>query len=238
MKKKLSYLGAAALFSGSSLLAQDGGNVAEKGFSLLRLYKQGGDFMWPILILTAVALGFIVERLVFFAISRLGSKEFINRLEHNIEERDLDAVEELIMNEKNKIAVIIRKGLSLKKLGYERVEKTLSVAASVEVALLERGLGVISAIANIVPMLGFLGTVTGMITAFNDIAAADQVSAKIVAGGIKEALLTTAFGLIAAIPILLIYNYFVNRIESFITNIERLSSDIVEKLIKGGSQLS
>ena len=149
-----------------------------------------------------------------------------------LKEKNLGTIEDLCNEKKNKLAGIIQKGLTLKHLGYERVEKTLSVAASVEIASLERHLSIISAVANIVPMLGFLGTVTGMVTAFNDIAAADQVSAKIVAGGIKEALLTTAFGLIAAIPLLLFYNYFVHRIEGFITSIERISSDIIEKLIK------
>ncbi|MFW6365115.1 MAG: MotA/TolQ/ExbB proton channel family protein [Spirochaetota bacterium] len=223
-----------ALVAATSLFAQETvGEGASSAFSLLALFKEGGPFMWPILALTAVGFGFILERFIFFAFARLASKEFIDKLEHSIANQSLDEVEELCAQSKNKIAMIIRKGLALRNLGYERVEKTLSVSASVEVALLERGLSIISAIANIVPMLGFLGTVTGMITAFNDIAAADQVSAKIVAGGIKEALLTTSFGLVAAIPVLLFYNFFVHRIEAFITNIERLSSDIVEKLLKG-----
>ena len=188
--------------------------------------------MWPILILTAFGLAFVIERFVAFARARLASKEFVDQIERSIMEKNLGTIEDLCNEKKNKLAGIIQKGLTLKHLGYERVEKTLSVAASVEIASLERHLSIISAVANIVPMLGFLGTVTGMVTAFNDIAAADQVSAKIVAGGIKEALLTTAFGLIAAIPLLLFYNYFVHRIEGFITSIERISSDIIEKLIK------
>ncbi len=206
---------------------------SQSSFSLIKIFNEGGPFMWPILILSAVGFGFILERFIFFAMARLGSKEFVDKLDHCIASQDHASIEKFCDDNNNKVAKIILKGLSLKNLGYERVEKTLTISASVEVAMLERGLSVISAIANIVPMLGFLGTVTGMITAFDAIAAADQVSAKIVAGGIKEALLTTAFGLIAAIPILLFYNYFVNRIEHFITNIERLSSDIVEKLIKG-----
>lgn len=234
IKKRLIAAFSVFILFGAVLAAQesfsaDGG----KDFSLLALYNQGGIFMWPILILTAFAFGLIIERFVFFLRANLGSKEFIDRLEKAIAVDGLDAVSGLCSNNKSKIAIVLTKAMALKKLGYERVEKTLTVAASVEVALLERGLSIISAIANIVPMLGFLGTVTGMITAFDDIAAADQVSAKIVAGGIKEALLTTAFGLIAAIPLLLFYNYFVNRIEGFITSVERLSSDLVEKIIKG-----
>ncbi len=232
MKLKKVIFTISAIFASSGMIFAEAVN-GEKVFSLLELYKQGGPFMWPILILSAVGLGFVLERIVFFIISKLGSKEFIDKLEHTINSQGLEEVEKLCSQNRNKVSLIIQKGLALKSLGYERVEKTLSVAASVEVAMLERGLNVIAAIANIVPMLGFLGTVTGMITAFNDIASADQVSAKIVAGGIKEALLTTSFGLIAAIPLLLLYNYFVHRTEEFVTQIERLSSDIVEKIIKG-----
>lgn len=201
--------------------------------SLWEIFQQGGPFMWPILILAAVGMAFIIERFIFFAKAKLASKEYIDKLEKCILSENLESVEKLCVNENNKISQIIKKGLELKTLGYERVEKALSVAGSVEIASLERGLNVLSAIGNIVPMLGFLGTVTGMITAFNDIAAADQVSAKIVAGGIKEALLTTASGLLIAIPTLLFYNYFIHKIEGFISTVERLSSDIVEKLIKG-----
>lgn len=226
-------VGGAILIFTCALIAQESSAEASKTFSLLALYNQGGLFMWPILIMSAIGLGFVLERFIFFIRARLASKEFIEKLEHVIGNQTLDDVEQLCKENKTKIAMIIRKGIALKSLGYERVEKTLTVAASVEVAMLERGLSMISAIANIVPMLGFLGTVTGMITAFNDIANADQVSAKIVAGGIKEALLTTSFGLIAAIPLLLMYNFYVHKIEEFITNIERLSSDIVEKIIKG-----
>jgi len=218
-----------------ALIAQEALETANtpKEYSLIALFNQGGIFMWPILLTTAFACGIIIERFIYFVRANLGSKEFIDKLEHSIANESLESVEELCAKKHNRTAKIIQKGLAHMHLGYERVEKSLSVAASVEVALLERGLSIISAIANIAPMLGFLGTVSGMISAFADIAAADQVSAKIVAAGIQEALLTTAFGLIAAIPLLLFYNYFVNRIEGFITSIERLSTDIVEKLIKG-----
>ncbi len=202
--------------------------------SIWKLYLSGGPFMWPILIMTALGLGFIIERFIYFALSRIGSREFINKLDMAVLNEDLSKVEALCKDKKNdnKISQIILKGLELKELGYERVEKTLSVSASVEVSKMERGLNVLLAVGNIVPMLGFLGTVTGMVTAFNDIAAADQVSAKIVAGGIQQALLTTAAGLIAAIPTLLFYNYFIHRIEGFIGNVERLASDLVKKMIR------
>ncbi len=204
----------------------------DSGGSLWEIFSRGGPFMWPILLLAAVGIGFIIERIVFFVKTKLASKEFIEELEHKISTQDLNAVEKLCNDSDNKLAKILLKGLALKSLGYERVEKALTVAAGVEVSFMERGLNILNAIGNIVPMLGFLGTVSGMISAFSDIAAADQVSAKIVAGGIMEALITTATGLIIAIPTLLAYNYFVHKIDGFISEVERIAADVVEKLIE------
>jgi biopolymer transport protein ExbB len=201
--------------------------------SLWNWFKKGGMFMWPILFCAALGLGFIVERLIFFFRTKFAPKEFIDDLERSIASDDLPTVEHLCSDSNNKIGQIIYKGLQFKSLGYERVEKAMSVAGSVEVSRMERGLSVLNAVANIAPMLGFLGTVSGMISAFYQIAAADQVSAKIVAAGIMEALITTETGLIVAIPVLLVYNYFIHRIDGFISDVERLSSDVVERLIKG-----
>ncbi len=201
--------------------------------SLWNWFKKGGLFMWPILFCAALGLGFIIERLVFFIRNKFAPREFIDSLEQTIANEDLASVEKMCAESNNKIGHIIYKGLQFKSLGYERVEKAMSVAGSVEVSRMERGLSVLNAVANIAPMLGFLGTVSGMISAFYQISAADQVSAKIVAGGIMEALITTETGLIVAIPILLVFNYFIHRIDGFISDVERLSSDVVERLIKG-----
>ncbi|MCX7678015.1 MAG: MotA/TolQ/ExbB proton channel family protein [Spirochaetes bacterium] len=206
--------------------------IERRSFSLRAFFREGGPFMWPILILTAFGFAIAIERTIYFFRARLASREFIDLLERTVLEKDLTHVEEVCKSKNNTLSKIILKGLEVKHLGFERVEKTISVAASVEVASLERHLSMISAIANISPMLGFLGTVTGMVTAFNDIAAADHISAKIVATGIREALLTTVFGLIAAIPLSLIYNFFVSKIEGFVTSVERISADIIEKFIK------
>ncbi len=201
--------------------------------SLWNWFKKGGMFMWPILFCAALGLGFIIERLVFFFRNKFAPREFIDELERSIAGEDMSVVETMCAQSNNKIGHIIYKGLQFKSLGYERVEKAMSVAGSVEVSRMERGLSVLNAVANIAPMLGFLGTVSGMISAFYQIAAADQVSAKIVAAGIMEALITTETGLIVAIPVLLVYNYFIHRIDGFISDVERLSTDVIERFIKG-----
>lgn len=208
-----------------SKIAQD------DSISLYRIFRKGGPFMWPILLFAAIAMGFIIERFIFFKRAKLNPREFIEELEDTILNGNLSSIEKSCEGNDTIISKIIQKGLKVKKMGYDQVERALSVAGSIEVATLERGLNILSALGNIVPMLGFLGTVSGMISAFSNIAAADQVNARLVAGGIEEALLTTAAGLIVAIPTLAFYNYFVHRIDGFIADIERLSSDILEKLV-------
>jgi biopolymer transport protein ExbB len=187
--------------------------------------------MWPLLILAALSMGFTIERLIFFKNAKLNPIKFTVGLEEIISGENISDVEVFCKNNNYLISKIVSKGLKVKKLGYEKVEKILSVAGGVEVSALEKGLNILSSIGTIAPMIGFLGTTSGMIMAFSDIAAADRVSAKIVAGGIEEALLTTAAGLLVAIPTLFSYNYFIHRIDLFATNIERISSDIIEKLI-------
>jgi len=204
----------------------------DQSFSLYGLFSKGGPFMWPILLFAAIAMGYIIERFIFFRKAQLNPREFIEELENTIMNGNINSIEKFCKENNLIISKIIQKGLRVKSLGYEQVEKALAIAGSIEVATLERGLNILSALGNIVPMLGFLGTVSGMISAFSNIAAADQVNARLVAGGIEEALLTTAAGLIVAIPTLAFYNYFVHRIDGFIADVERLSSDILEKLVE------
>jgi len=199
--------------------------------TILDLFNKGGIFMFPLLLLAAFALGFSIERFIFFKKAKLNPIKFTIELEEAIAEKSILDIETLCKNHNYLLSQIVLKGLKVNKLGYEKVEKMLSVAGSIQVSSLEKGLNILSSIGTLAPMIGFLGTTSGMISAFSDIAAADRVSAKIVAGGIEEALLTTAAGLLLAIPTLFSYNYFVHKIDLFVSNIERISSDIVEKLI-------
>ena len=188
--------------------------------------------MWPILLFAAISAGFIIERGIAFKKMKIPGREAIDDLEKNIEEGTVSSIETFCSLADNMAASVLLNGLKHRKSGIERVEKSLSVAGSAKVATMERGLNVISALGNLTPMLGFLGTVSGMISAFADIAAADQVNAKIVAGGIEEALLTTAAGLVVAIPTLLAYNFFCHRVDIFVSDTERLSGLLIEKIIE------
>jgi len=194
-------------------------------------FVKGGIFMWPILVCAALAMGLIIERFLFYRKSKLKPGEFIEQINSKLADGTIDDVVSLCRENDFVLARVLLKGLKLRKLGLDHVEKGIAAAGSIEIASLEKGLSVLSAIGNIAPMIGFLGTVSGMITAFQSIAAADQVSARLVAGGIYEALITTEAGLVVAIPVLAFYNFFVHRIETFVADIERISADIAEKLL-------
>ncbi len=203
----------------------------EKKIFLYDWFRRGGFFMWPLILCAALAMGLIIERFIFYRKARLKPVEFIEEINRMLESGSIDDVASLCREKNFVLSRVLLKGLSLRRLGLDHVEKGISAAGSIEVASLEKGLSLLSAIGNIAPLIGFLGTVSGMITAFQSIAAADQVSARLVAGGIYEALITTEAGLIIAIPVLAFYNFFVHRIESFVSDIERISSDIAGKML-------
>jgi biopolymer transport protein ExbB len=202
-------------------------------FSLWQWFRKGGFFMWPILIAAAVGMGLIIERYLFYRKAKVNPREFIVELDSLISRGGVDEIEKLCETKDMVLSRIILKGLRIRSLGTDHVEKAVSAAGAIETASLEKGLNAISAVGNIAPLLGFLGTVSGMITAFQTIAAADQISARLVAGGIFEALITTQAGLVVAIPMFAFYNYFVHRVDSFVAEVERLASDIVEMILKG-----
>lgn len=215
-------------FSLQGISDKDG--KTEKIF-LFDWFRRGGFFMWPILVCAALGMGLIIERFIFYRKARINPREFIEEFDLVLKNGTITEAETLCREKNMVISRILLKGLKLRTLGLDHVEKGISAAGSIEIASLEKGLSVLSAVGNIAPLLGFLGTVSGMISAFQSIASADQVSARLVAGGIYEALITTEAGLIIAIPVLAFYNYFIHRIEAFVADIERISADIIEKLL-------
>lgn len=205
---------------------------SEQRISLYAWFSKGGLFMWPIIICAAIGMGFVIERFIFYHRVRTNPREFIVELDEKIKNGSIADVERFCEEKNIVLSRIILKGLRLRDLGPDHVEKGIAASGAIETASLENGLSVLAAIGNIAPLLGFLGTVSGMISAFQNIALADQISASLVAGGIFEALITTQAGLLIAIPVLAFYNYFVHRVDSFVTDIERIASDIVEKILR------
>lgn len=197
---------------------------------LLELYWTGGVFMHPILLCSLIGLAIILERLFFFAKARTDTGRLMNDLLRTIQEDGVEAGQRMLHGRRGPIAAVLHSGLLRAKKGPEAVEKAITTAATIETALLERGLIWLATVANIAPLLGFLGTVSGMIHAFEAIAAAEEVSAKLVATGIYEALITTAAGLIVAIPVQAAHNYFVSRIDKFVIDMEEAGAELVDVL--------
>lgn len=198
---------------------------------LLDWFNRGGPFMWPILLCSVVAATFIVERTITLLRARANTKTLMNDT-INAVRRDSD-VESAMRNceqTRGPIAAIIHSGLRQARKGPEAVEKAIETAGAVEMSFMERGLIWLATISTIAPLLGFLGTVSGMIGAFDAIKAADQVSAKLVAGGISEALITTQAGLLVAVPTSLFHNFFLSQIDRFVVEMEESSSELVNTI--------
>ena len=203
---------------------------------LIELYWTGGFFMHPILLCSIVGLAIIFERLTFFAKARTDTGRLMNELMRVLQDHGLDAAQRMLHGTRGPIAAVLHSGLLRWKKGPEAVEKAITTAASIETAQLERGLIWLATVANVAPLLGFLGTVSGMIHAFEAIAAAEEVSAKLVATGIYEALITTAAGLIVAIPVQTAHNYFVSRIDKFVIDMEESGAELIDALTTHSKQ--
>jgi len=194
------------------------------------LFKKGGQFMWPLLLLAIVALAVILERVLMFQRQQTNTRRLMAAVISDLKGSGVEKAKEACMNTRGPIAAILHAGLTKVERGPAAVEKAIENSGAIEMAFLQRGMPVLSTVANIAPLLGFLGTVSGMINAFEAIAAAEQVSAKVVASGISEALITTMSGLVIAIPAQIAFNYFVSRVDRFVIEMEESSVELLDTL--------
>jgi biopolymer transport protein ExbB len=199
-------------------------------WAVLDWFNRGGPFMWPILFCSIVAVTFIIERSLTMMRARANTRHFMADLLNAVRREGVAAGERVCEQTRGPIAAIVFSGLKQAKRGPEAVEKAIETAGAVEMSFLERGLIWLATVATIAPLLGFLGTVSGMIRAFDAIAAADQVSAKLVAGGISEALITTEAGLLVAIVASVFHNFFLSQIDRFVIEMEESSSELVNTI--------
>ena len=197
---------------------------------VVELYWTGGFFMHPILICSIVGLAIILERAAFFTKARTDTRRLMSDLLRVLQDEGFEAAQRMLHGLRGPVAAVLHSGLVRAKRGPDAVEKAVETAAAIEIAQLERGLIWLQTVANIAPLLGFLGTVSGMIHAFEAIAAAEEVSARLVATGIYEALITTAAGLMVAIPAQTAHNYFVSRIDKFVIDVEESGAELVDAL--------
>lgn len=196
---------------------------------LYERFLQGGPVMWPLLLFSIVALVVIIER--FFALrrARVNVNEFLSKMRKAlvVNKSIRDGVK-VCEEYRGPVASIVKAGLLKYGAPKEDVEKTIENAALYEMSRLERGLAVLSTTATVAPLLGFLGTVAGMINSFDALAEAGLSNPGLVAAGISEALITTATGLAIAIPAQLAYNYFMSRINKFVRDIETSTNMLLE----------
>ncbi len=199
------------------------------------LFVKGGVFMWWLLTVALVGFIFIIERMWTLSRARVNTRRLIGTIITTLRNDGVQAASEECQKVRGPIAAILYAGLQKADKGRDQVEKAISTAGTIEMSFLERGLIWVSSVTTIAPLMGFLGTVSGMINAFEAIAASEQVNAKLVASGISEALITTATGLIIAIPATIGYNYFVSTIDRFVIEMEETSAELIEELerIKG-----
>ena len=240
MKKLFTILAITGLlFLGTtqSTFAQDAAGteqVDEKGFhqELKQRFIQGGPFfMGIVLIALILGLAIAIERIIYLNLSTTNTKKLIGSVEEALASGGVEAAKEICRNTKGPVASIFYQGLDRSKDGIEASEKAIVGYGGVQMGLLEKNISWLTLFIALAPMLGFMGTVIGMIKAFDNIAASNEMSPATVAGGIQVALLTTVFGLVVAIILQIFYNYIIAKVDSIVNNMEDASISLIDILV-------
>ncbi len=199
---------------------------------MIRLYHQGGGFMHPILVLFIIGVAIGIWKLITLWRAGVNTRKFMERIRTALKEGGVEGALEICENTPGPVASILHAGLVRAKEGIEYVEKAISNAATIEMAFLEKGMIWMAFVIVAAPMLGFTGTVWGMIVAFDAIKTANDISPAIVAGGISQALLTTLFGLVVAITVQFLYNWATSKIDKLIIDMEESAVALVDILVE------
>lgn len=209
--------------------------VEEPGFHQIvkdQFIQGGWQFMGIVLLCLILGLAVAIERIITLNLATTNTKKLLEQVEGALNSGGVEAAKDVCRNTQGPVASIFVQGLMRMSEGVEMVEKSIIAYGSVEMGKLEKGMVWISLFISLAPMLGFMGTVIGMIDAFDAIAEAGDVSPALVAGGIKVALLTTVGGLIVAVILQLFYNYLVSKIDSLVNSMEDASISLVDILVK------
>jgi len=214
---------------------------ADAGFFnvLVEKFNEGEAWMWPVLVALILGLAIFLERVITLNLADINTRKFILDVQQSLDEGGIPAAQELCAQTRGPIASVFQAGLMRADEGVEAAEKAITTYGSIEMSFLERGLVWLALFIAIAPLLGFLGTVVGMIEAFDAIEAAADISPSLVARGIKIALLTTAAGLLAGIILQVGYNYCVSKIDRIIADMEESSITLIDSIIlmKEGKQV-
>jgi len=202
--------------------------------SLWKIFLAGGPIMWPILLGSIFALAIILEKLFYLHKIKIDTQDFLGRILNKIKHHQIKEALAICDNTRNPISNILKAGILKYDRSRDQIKESIEDASLYEIPKLEKNLSLLATIAHISPLLGLLGTVTGMVRCFQSIQAKattfHPVSPGDLAGGIWEALLTTVAGLIVAIPVYVAYNYLVGRINNFILEMEKASTELVNFL--------
>lgn len=198
----------------------------------MKFIEGGAIFMSFVLLCLIFGLALAIERIIYLNLASTNTKKLLQNIENALNDGGVEAAKEVCRNTRGPVASIFYQGLDRFDEGIEVVEKSVVSYGSVQMGLLEKGLTWISLFIALAPMLGFMGTVIGMIDAFDSIQAMGTISATAVAGGIKVALITTVSGLIVAIILQVFYNYIVSKIDGIVNNMEDASISLLDILVK------
>ena len=197
---------------------------------MVQLFIDGGGFMWPILFIFIIGFVFVIERLYHLIKGLSSNEEFAYDIAATVKQSGIDSAKTQCEGAVGPVANLCLSALDRADRGADEAEHALDHSGSIEMASMEKNMTWISLCIATAPMIGFLGTVWGMIQAFNDIKMANDISPAVVAGGISQALLTTAFGLIVAMIIQTCQNLFVSRIDKLVLDMEEQSVRIMDHL--------
>jgi biopolymer transport protein ExbB len=230
-------LSAVSAFAQEEMSAADllSGSEQPLNQALKAKFIEGGpEFMSLIIICLIIGLALAIERILYLSFSKVNAKKLVENVEAALKEGGIEKAKEVCRNTRGPVASIFYQGLMRYDQGLDTVEKAIVSYGSVQQSQLESGLSWISLFIAIAPSLGFLGTVIGMINAFDAIQAAGDISPNIVAGGMKTALITTVGGLIVAMILQVFYNYILAKIEALTIDMEDSSICLVDALSKYG----
>mgnify|MGYP003466462990 FL=1 len=237
----LAVMGVLTLGSVQPMMAQEEAAAAETTVveeggihkEIKTKYIEGGaDFMSLVSIALVIGLAFCIERIVYLSLAEVNTKKLMANLEAALEKGDVEGAKTICRNTRGPVASICYQGLMRIDEGLDVVERSVVSFGGVQAGYLEKGCSWITLFIAMSPSLGFLGTVIGMVMAFDDIQAAGDISPTVVAGGMKVALITTIFGIVAALVLQIFYNYILSKIEALTAAMEESSITLLDMIMK------
>ena len=216
--------------------AQEAADAAQQSKGFHQVFKErfiegGPAYMAPILLCLIIGLAVAIERIIYLNMATTNSKKLIADIEQALDSKGVEAAKEVCRDTKGPVASIFYQGLDRAGEGIDMVEKSVVSYGGVQMGQLEKNVSWISLFIAIAPMLGFMGTVIGMIEAFDKISSAGGLDASLIAGDIKVALLTTVFGLIVAMILQVFYNYIIAKIDAIVNDMEDASISLIDLLV-------